>query len=305
MGKMCSISGVISKKQDNVFNHLMESLFDLKHRGSDSFGVSVNGRTVTSKSMALLRKKFVSGSAGIAHSRLEITGKQFQPLQFGNKSIAFNGQIYNFFEFTESDSDVIFLKEFFEQELKNNSIEKAVNKFMQKANGEYAVAILWNKKIYVFRDLFGIKPVWFGENDFFVAFSSEPKPLKKMNINFPLPLLPGSLLILSEKGIEVKKVFSFDLMKKKCSFKASFSDLKKSFFESIFLRTRNLNKAGIFFSGGVDSTTSAALVKKAGIRSRLLLIDTGFMRTGELIKVKKMFKKLGFNLILLDKKQYF
>jgi len=81
----------------------------------------------------------------------------------------------------------------------------------------------------------------------------------------------------------------------------------EEYIESACKRLRSITNKEILIcvSGGVDSTTSAALVKKAGIRSRLLLIDTGFMRTGELIKVKKMFKKLGFNLILLDKKQYF
>ncbi len=58
----------------------------------------------------------------------------------------------------------------------------------------------------------------------------------------------------------------------------------------------------ILVSGGVDSTTSALLLKKAGIRGRLLLIDTGFMRKGEPKEVKDLFKKVGFKIILLDKK---
>lgn len=61
----------------------------------------------------------------------------------------------------------------------------------------------------------------------------------------------------------------------------------------------------ILISGGVDSTTSALLLKKAGSRGRLLLINTGFMRDGEPKEVKNIFRKLGFNIILLDKKKYF
>ncbi len=269
---MCSISGVISKKKENVFDHLMELLFDLKHRGNDSFGVSINNKTVTAKTISLLREKEIKGLSGIAHSRLEITGKQTQPLSFGNSSVVFNGQIYNFFEFSDSDSDAVFVKEFFEKELKKNSVESAVKKFMQKANGQYSIALFHKKKFFVFRDLFGIKPVWFGENDSFIAFSSEPKPLKKMNINFPLPLLPGNLLIMSEKGIEVRKVFSFDLMKKKCKTKASFLDLKKAFFDSIYLRTRNLDKAGVLFSGGIDSSLIAKTVSSVVPKTELFAV---------------------------------
>ena len=293
---MCSVSGVISKKNQDVFEHLMELLFDLKHRGSDSFGVSVNGKTITSKNLSSLRNQFIKGSKGIAHSRLEITGKQSMPLSFGDSAIAFNGEIYNFFEFSDSASDSVFVKNFFESELKKSSAENSVKKFMEKANGEYAVAFYYKNKIFVFRDLFGIKPVWFGENDSFVAFSSEPKPLKKMNINFPLPLLPGHLLILSDTGIELKQVFSFDSMKKTCSKKTSFLDLKESFFESVFLRCRNLKKAGVFFSGGVDSSLIAKAVSL--IIPETELFTVGMPDSHDIDSAVKASEELGLKLHL-------
>jgi asparagine synthase (glutamine-hydrolysing) len=293
---MCSVSGVISKKRKNVFSYLMEMLFDLRHRGSDSFGVSINNNTVTSRKLCQLKKEFVEGSIGIAHSRLEVTGKELQPLDFSKGSIAFNGEIYNFFEFSSSDSDALFVKEFFENELKKNSIERSVKKFMLKANGEYCVALCMKKKIFVFRDIFGIKPLWFGENDSFVAFSSEPKPLKKMNINFPLPLKPGNLLVLSEKGITVKKVFCFNSMQRICSKKSCFFDLKKSFFESIFLRTRKLNKAGVFFSGGVDSTLIAKAV--SSLVPKTELFTAGMEDSHDLDSAVAASEELGLKLHL-------
>ncbi len=81
----------------------------------------------------------------------------------------------------------------------------------------------------------------------------------------------------------------------------------KKYVENIckYLKSITNEEVLILVSGGVDSTTSAIFLKKAGIRGRLLLIDTGFMRAGECTEVKNMFKELGFNIILLDKKQYF
>ena len=291
---MCSVSGVISKKKENVFLHLTESLFDLRHRGKDSFGVSVNGKTLVSKNLSFLNKSFLKGSAGIASSTMHITGKQLQPLDFSGYSLVFNGEIYNFFEFSDSDSDAVFVKEFFEKELKKNSVEKAVQKFMLKANGEYAIALMHKNKIFVFRDVFGIKPLWFGENDFFSAFASEPKPLKKMNINFSFPLLPGHLLILSDKGIQTKQVFSFDLLKKSCSNKASFSGLKNSFSSSIALRSRNLDKAGVFFSGGVDSSLIAKAV--SSIVPKTELFTAGMENSHDIDSAIKASEELGLKL---------
>jgi GMP synthase (glutamine-hydrolysing) len=59
-------------------------------------------------------------------------------------------------------------------------------------------------------------------------------------------------------------------------------------------------------SGGVDSTTAAALVNKAiGKNLVSIFIDTGFMRKGEPEKVKTMLKDLGLNLRFVDAKEEF
>ncbi len=64
-------------------------------------------------------------------------------------------------------------------------------------------------------------------------------------------------------------------------------------------------KVLISVSGGVDSTTSAALLKKSGIDYEVLLMDTGYMRENEIIEVASAFKKSGYNLKILDKKEEF
>ncbi|KND48884.1 MAG: GMP synthase (glutamine-hydrolysing) [Parcubacteria bacterium C7867-005] len=55
-------------------------------------------------------------------------------------------------------------------------------------------------------------------------------------------------------------------------------------------------------SGGVDSSTSAALIQEAGIDSKLVFIDTGFLRTNEAESVKRYF---GSKLIVLNKSKLF
>lgn len=65
------------------------------------------------------------------------------------------------------------------------------------------------------------------------------------------------------------------------------------------------HKIVISVSGGVDSTTSATLLKKSGLSCELLLIDTGFMRKNEISEVRSMFTKRGYNLKVLDKKKDF
>jgi GMP synthase (glutamine-hydrolysing) len=59
-------------------------------------------------------------------------------------------------------------------------------------------------------------------------------------------------------------------------------------------------------SGGVDSTTAAILVNKAvGENLRCVLVDTGYMRKNEIENNKKLLKKLGLNVIVVDAKDRF
>lgn len=55
-------------------------------------------------------------------------------------------------------------------------------------------------------------------------------------------------------------------------------------------------------SGGVDSSTTAALIAKTGLKSQPIFIDTGFLRINESEIVTKFFKN---NIKIIDKKKLF
>jgi GMP synthase (glutamine-hydrolysing) len=65
-------------------------------------------------------------------------------------------------------------------------------------------------------------------------------------------------------------------------------------------------KAIIACSGGVDSTTTAALTKKAiGDRLIAVFVDTGYLRKNESEKVKELLTNLGLNLRFVDARKEF
>ncbi len=65
-------------------------------------------------------------------------------------------------------------------------------------------------------------------------------------------------------------------------------------------------KAIIACSGGVDSTVAAKIVEMA-IHDRLLVVfvDTGFMRKNEAKEVEEVFKRAGFNYVIVDASREF
>ena len=302
---MCGIIGLISKQGRQVFPELLDAMQNQKHRGFDSFGVHVK-KTIKKKRIKEISENHLNGTMGIAQNQLSITGNGMQPFTSKNNelSLVHNGEIYNFLELKknlgkefekkfESSTDSEVIEKFFEKELKKKSVEASVKKFFKQSNGMYAVLFQFKNSLYAFRDPVGIKPLWIGENNSFIGASSEPKPLRKFNILFPQPLLPGHLIEFNEKGFKEKKIFDLTDLKKEIPKKKSFKKLKESFLESIELRTMHLREAAVFFSGGVDSSLIAKAVSE--FVPRTTLITVGLQDSPDMKFCEENASELGLN----------
>ena len=294
---MCGIAGIISRDKKDVFNDLADMLSVLSHRGPEGFGISTEAGTKRHKTLSELNQDKIPGNTAIGHCLLSITGKGTQPFASQSKkfSLAHNGEIYNYRELSskkvQSDSEAIvhFLEGY-------SSVEKGISDFMEIAIGKYAIAIQSGNTLYAFRDVLGIKPIWFGSNNGYLAFASEPGALKKINMQFPQPLLPGHLLKITEKGIETKKIYDLKDFRKTVPKDFSEQRLEQAFRQSIEFRTDGLKKAGIFFSGGVDSTLIAMAVAE---QVKNTVCFTAGMEGSEDIKFsEKIGQEAGLSLIV-------
>lgn len=109
----------------------------LRHRGPDGEGV------------------FYRPGVVLAHTRLEIEGKQIQPIEWAGGALVYNGEVYE-----PGDSSAV------------------VNAFrsgkMDRLNGMFAVAA-WDGEIHLYRDRFGIKPLYYTRVGADFLFASEVK----------------------------------------------------------------------------------------------------------------------------------
>ena len=171
---MCGIAGFFNPSTDyteevNYRKHILEKMNHAqKHRGPDDEGT------------------FLSPQCGLAHVRLNIidlvTGHQ--PMKRVNGDhicvIAYDGEIYNAPELkaelisegesfhTSSDTEVILA-----------GFMRCGPSFIKKLNGIFAVA-LWDascRKLHLFRDRLGVKPLFYTKKDETLVFSSEIKGL--------------------------------------------------------------------------------------------------------------------------------
>ncbi len=165
---MCGIAGVYNLNRQPVAKQHVQRMADvLAHRGPDSDGV------------------YVDEQIGLAHRRLAILDTSSlgaQPMASKNDEwvIVFNGCIYNFKELRQelqqqgysfvsrTDTEVIV-----------EGLSAYGPDFFQRLNGMFAIAA-WNKKqqcLYMSRDRFGIKPLYYWFNGRTLVFGSEIKAI--------------------------------------------------------------------------------------------------------------------------------
>ena len=276
---MCGINGIIRQQElgeDNLMDVMARMNHLITHRGPDDDGFFIH--------------KTKSYNIGMAMRRLSIidlnTGKQ--PIYNQDKSIVivFNGEIYNYKHLkqeleqqnvvfsTQSDTEVI-LKLY----------EKKGIKGFEELDGMFAFSIFdRNKnKVFIARDFFGEKPLYYYKNGSEMLWASElksicnaltfkPKLSKTgLNLFFKLTYIPAPFTIYENIfKLEANNYIEYDLIehaltihqikttnisvKQDISFTEATSKLNNLVMESIESRSIADVPLGTFLSGGVDSS---------------------------------------------------
>jgi asparagine synthase (glutamine-hydrolysing) len=280
---MCSIFGYISAKSvtPNIFQQY------LVHRGPDGHGV------------------FRDDNANITlgHGRLSIidlTSSSDQPMidEDGNLILIFNGEIYNYQEIKE---DLSKRGHTFRTHSDTEVLLKAYKEFgkncLTMLRGMFAFAVYDKQKdkLFLARDRFGIKPIFYSfyQNQF--VFASEVTPIVESGLvpktisqhaldqfflygsvsqpntiyNNISALMPASYLEVNVKNLkhEINSYYNFVGESKKLHYNSI------SYNEAIEIVRSKLEEAtryhlvadvevGAFLSGGVDSTAVVALMSK-------------------------------------------
>ncbi len=166
---MCGIFGY-SSRSGNVNDklpQLRKALDTLYHRGPDSAG------------------EYYSQNVFLGHRRLSIidlTSSADQPLKSGNGDafIVFNGEIYNY---KELKSKLGSLKTNSDTEVLLEGYLKFGPDFFKEIRGIYAFAIYdfrSEPKIILYRDLAGVKPLYYYRDGSSFIFASEIKAIKEI-----------------------------------------------------------------------------------------------------------------------------
>ena len=222
-----------------------------------------------------------------------------------------NGEIYNYKQIrrkllkhhkfdTLTDSEVIvhLLEDHF---AKSNDLIYAIRKTVAELDGVYAFVIKdeVTGTIALVRDKIGVRQLYYGENDSFVAFASERKALWKVGVKEPTKcVLPGHAILIKSNGLlQELEVAHAPVQSTKIVYKtmASAVDVYQgALLMSMKKRTQDFNRVGIIFSGGIDSVIVAWLAKK--MVPEVICYTAGIEGSTDIASARYIAKKLKLKL---------
>ena len=287
---MCGIAGIFHP--NGARQETLKQMTDaISHRGPDAEGF------------------FVDGEFGLAHRRLSIIDLSTaanQPMQSICKRywMVFNGEVYNFKEVAK-DLDVK-LKTTGDTEVILEAFAKWGPNMVERLNGMFTIAIFdtQEKKLYLFRDRLGIKPLFIYRKNEILAYGSELKaitaiPELKLTVNraaipyflhlgyIPEPLSiyeevekfpSGCWAIFDGNQLKVERYWSAsekisaNVVSNETEAKEQLSQLLEA---SVSRRLMSDVPFGTFLSGGIDSSLVTALAQKASTE-KLKTFSIGF-----------------------------
>lgn len=167
---MCGIAGIFNLNGEPVSQVILRKMTDaIAHRGPDGEGF------------------YIDSFIGLGHRRLAIidlspAGHQPMSTEDGNYIITYNGEVYNFQELRiELESLGYKFRSKTDTEVVLHAYAQWGAECLNRFNGMFAFAV-WNKKrqeLFMARDRYGIKPLYYSLAGPALIFASEQKAIMK------------------------------------------------------------------------------------------------------------------------------
>ncbi len=282
---MCGITGHISLHKKINREQFSEMTDTLRHRGPDGKGIFISE----------------NGTIALGHRRLsflDLSDAGAQPMCSNNKNtvITFNGEIYNYLELKEELKNTYSFRTSTDTEVILAGYEKWGIEVVNKLKGMFAFALLdeEKQKLFLVRDRFGIKPLYYSVSQTQFIFASELKAIlaseeveKKINYSafcdyfvyryIPSPktiwknifkIPPAYYLEVNINNLSVKETeyWNPEFSDKKINETKLVSETDELLFNSVKQHLRADVPVGSFLSGGYDSSALVYYMNRLGYK---------------------------------------
>jgi asparagine synthase (glutamine-hydrolysing) len=157
--------------------------------------------------------------------------------------------------------------------------------------GGFACIVAHKKQTYAFRDVNGLKPLYYGLGNGLTAFASERKALWRIGLNQVERIPPGYICTIGRSSMKKTRVAEFKRpIERKMSLHEASTKLERLLTHSIQRITNKVGRVAVAFSGGLDSALTAVLAKKEGVKVEAVSI--GLAGSSELATVEQLAQQL-------------
>lgn len=271
---MCGIAGIIGESNELVVRAMTRTL---AHRGPDGEGYHIGE------------------GVALGHRRLSVidldTGQQPMTTPDGRYTIVFNGEIYNFRELRRQlESHGVTFRTRSDTEVLLEAYAAWGQQALEKLRGMFAFAV-WDAKdreLFIARDRLGLKPLYYTEVGRSLLFASEMKGLlvhpdvqREMDpvalddfltyLYVPAPrtifraireLPPAHFLTWRDGCFRTERYWDVRFQPEVRPTAEFLDELETALTDSVRIRLVSDVPLGVFLSGGLDSSTVAALMAK-------------------------------------------
>lgn len=308
---MCGIVGHISQLGIDL-NEIQKACESLKHRGPDEQNAVK-----------------ISDNISLGHTRLSFLdlgegGKQPMPSTEEKHWISFNGEIYNYLEVREELKDSYDFQGNSDTEVLLAAYSKWGMDMLNRLEGMFAFALLDKEAntLFLARDQFGIKPLYYYQNNQEFLFASELKAFTafdafKKQLDFssmcdyfvyryvPSPktiwqntykIPPAHYLKVDCSSLKntLIEYWTLESENQTCNNEAVVQEVDHALSEGVQKHTRADVPVGAFLSGGYDSSAIVTYLKKAKYSAITFSLGFEGWQGSEHPYAKKVADALGF-----------
>lgn len=277
---MCGINGIISKQEREEKEKIIHAMNDkIKHRGPNAEGVYVDD------DVALGQRRL---------SIIDLSNNGNQPIYNEDKSIliVYNGEVYNYQvlrEELEKEGHVFTTNT--DTEVLVHGYEEWGYEMLDKLRGMFAFCIYDKNKeqFFIARDHFGIKPLYYYQNEEIFLFGSEIKsffshPLFQKELNKEMlgayltfsftpgektffkdvyKLAPGHYMTIDihTRDIKTEKYFKMEFSSTNESYERVVDEISKMMRDSVEHHLISDVEVGSFLSSGIDSSYLVSMAR--------------------------------------------
>ena len=281
---MGALVAVVNKNDEDATSTAVTMLNTLKLRKANAFGIASPTTVKTQSSIEAFQNRDLISPIVVGYAFSKILPKDKpQPMRLEEATFVFEGRIY---PPPQKLSDA----EMTAKKLQQNR-EEAIRNLIRKTQGDFSLVLAEPERIIAGRDIMGVRPLYYGENENLAALASEREALWTIGIENTGSFPPGHMAYVGKQGFKFDTVRILTASKpRRTTIQTAARELRALLERSTKERVSGIKEIAVAFSGGLDSGIIAFLAQKS--RANVHLIHVSLKKESETEQAKKAAEEL-------------